>query len=351
MTENNLNRDDNLDIAEAVAENAALAYANGKTEDALVILTDHLNETKGDTKKIIWFLLLDLYQIQKKRTQFEKTAEMFARRFGASPPSWSDELSNRNQYFSGRNVIIFDGALEADMQEKVDDFLKISRDLKQCRLDCGRVNLEESSNEGLKIWHHTMEQVRESSIKAVLMGDIGIVEQLKELIQKEDLDPERKRLFWLILLELFQWEGQEENFEELGFEYAMFYDISPPGWDMNGVMKTEDTEFDVTGQKIPKPEVPDEITESTMQTLLENIKLWLLQQSAGVAYEANFQFVTRITFEAAGYLSEWANKNSDLLPRIVVKHPNHWVLLLFFMTNLLDKLNIEYKKDGLISGQ
>lgn len=345
MANTQINTEENvLDIAEAVAENAALAYANAKTEDAFQILIDHLNDTKGDTKKIIWYLLLDLYQIQKKRTQFEKTAEMFARRFGASPPSWSDELNNRNQYFSGRNVIIFDGALEADMREKIEDFLKISRELKQCRLDCSRVDLQQSSNDGLKIWHHTMEQVRESSIKATLMGDIGIVEQLKELIKKDDIDDERKRLYWLVLLELLQWEGSEEDFEELGFEYALYYDISPPGWDMNGIMKTEDSDFDSTGQKISKPEVPDEITESTMQTLLENIKLWLQQQPEDVIYEANFQFVTRITFEAAGYFNEWLNKNPELTSRIVVKHPNHWVLVLFFMTNLLDKITIEYKK-------
>lgn len=344
MSEQTLHVEEKNDIAETVAENAALAYANGKTELAMETLTDHLNETKGATKQIIWYLLMDLHQIQKKRTQFEKTAEMFARRFDVSPPSWSDELNNRNRYSSGRNVIIFDGALDGEMKEKIEDFLKISRDLKQCRLDCGRVDLDHSTNEGLKIWHHTMEQIRESSVKAVLMGDIGIVEQLKEIIQKPDLDKERKRLFWLILLELLQWEGREDEFEDLGFEYAMFYDISPPGWDMNGIMKTEEGEFDASGQKVPRPEVPDEITESIMQTLLHNIQLWLAQQPEDTLYEANFQFVTRITFEAAGYFSEWVNKNPEDAARIVVKHPNHWVLVLFFMTNLLDRLNIEYKK-------
>ena len=40
------------------------------------------------------------------------------------------------------------------------------------------------------------------------------------------------RSFWLLLFELYVLQGKNEAFEELGLEYAVAFEMSPPNWEV-----------------------------------------------------------------------------------------------------------------------
>jgi hypothetical protein len=325
----------------SVSENAAMAFANGQYEQAQSILTQHLTETRGDTEKIIWYLLLDLYQIQRNKMQFEKLAELFAKKFGVSPPSWADPVTQNESFFSGRNVMVLEGDLDKGIADKAKDFLRVTKDQKTCKFECSRVDLKASTNEGLNIWLETMRKVRKMKAKAVLMGETGIIDTLKALIQKEET--QSTQMFWLILLELLQWRGKEEEFEDLAFQFATLFDVSPPGFDADGVMK-QDLAIEAAEETIKTAPVPPAVlTEGAMDDWLDKLTEWMAENVEKQA-ELPFQHVERVSFEAAGSWASWSHKDVVRARRVRIVQPNHWVLVLMNMVNLMALIKAVSKK-------
>lgn len=316
----------------SVSENAAMFFANGQYDQAQSTLTQHLNETRGDTEKLIWYLLLDLYQVQRNKAQFEKLAELFAKKFSVSPPSWGDAVTSTETQFSGRNVMVLDGALDKDIEDKAKDFLRVTKEQKVCKIECSRVSLAQSTEEGLKIWLEAMYRVRKVKAKATLMGESGVIESLKEIVElaktSRSVD---KQVYWLLLLELWQWQGKEAEFEDSAFEFAVAYDLSPPGFDVAGVMKGE---TDVKEVKKTPPSPPLIMTEGATNEWLDKLTKWLEDNDDGQYAEIKFSHVERLAFEAAGVWSSWAHKDLQRAKRLRLGQPNHWILVLMNMVNL-----------------
>ena len=317
-------------------------FANGQYDQAQSTLTQHLNETRGDTEKLIWYLLLDLYQVQKNKAQFEKLAELFAKKFGVSPPSWGEASTSIESQFSGRNVMILDGALDAGIEDKAKDFLRVTKEQKVCKIECSRVVLSQSTNEGLKLWLETMWRVRKLKAKATLMGEMGVIESLKEIVNEAKATRDAsKQTHWLLLLELWQWQGKEAEFEDLAFEFAVSYDLSPPGFDANGVMKA-DEESAKDNKKYP-PRPPVIMTEGATNEWLDKLTKWFEFAPDGQV-EIPFSQVERLSFEAAGSWSSWVHKDLVRAKRLRIGQPNHWVLVLMGMVNLLTHVKAVSRK-------
>ena len=43
---------------------------------------------------------------------------------------------------------------------------------------------------------------------------------------------EEQRPYWALLFEVYILQGRMEEFEELGLEYAVAFEISPPSWEV-----------------------------------------------------------------------------------------------------------------------
>ena len=325
------------EVTNKVADDAVLLFAQGKAEEAKTLLTQHLTEKRGDTDQLVWMLVLDMYQMQRNKAQFEKVAEMFAKKFGVSPPSYETAPKEEAAFFSGRNVMILDGGLTGEIADKAKDFLKSSREKKTCRLDCGRVNLEESQEAGLRLWLDTMKKLRQYKVQAVLMGDSAILEQLYKKIEATD-----EQIMWLLLFELLQWSGKETVFEDFAYRFAVKFDLSPPGFDPEGCMKTPATSRQMkTAVDVPKPS--DVLTEAQMNDWLDKVDR-LLQEQDGVILESDWSHVERVTFEAAGNFSAWATRKKQEAKRLKISGANQWALAILNMVNALEKVRIGKRK-------
>lgn len=325
-----------------VSETATMFFSNGQYDQAQSVLTQHLNETRGDTEKNIWYLLLDLYQIQKNKKQFEKLAELFAKKFNVSPPSWGLMNINQETQFSGRNVIVLDGELDEGIEDKAKDFLKVSKEQKLCKIECSRVNLEKSTVAGLQIWLDTMIRVRKMKIKTTLMGEMGVIDSLKKIVDESRKSQDAsKQIYWLLLFELWQWQGREDEFENVALDFAMLYNVSPPGFDISGVVRVEEEKNEEFKKMAPLP--PSIMTEGATNEWLDKLSKWM-EDNKDMNAEIPFNGVERMTYDAAGAWSSWTHKDLVRVKRIRLVQPNHWILTLMNMVGLLSHIKAVNKK-------
>jgi ABC-type transporter Mla MlaB component len=321
----------------SIGETAAMAFANGNYDQAQSVLTQHLNETRGNTEKTIWHLLIDLYQIQRNKGQFDKLADLYAKKFSTSPPSWKELELEQKSFYSGRNVIVLEGGLDVEISDKVKDFLKVTKSLKTCKIECSRVDIEKSDPTGLMLWLDAMRQVRRFGAKAVLMGETSIMPHLaRQVEESRENFGEHTQVYWLLLLELLQWQGKEAEFEDLAFDFASSYDVSPPGYDASGNMQKDGQAEKRLGADGP-PQPPALLTEGALHTWLDGVEKWAKDKDAAML-EFSFSNVERITFEAVGAWSSWAHQHAPLARRMRINQPNHWVLVIMNMVNLLQTI-------------
>jgi hypothetical protein len=71
------------------AQEAAVMYANGRSEEAERVLKQAVDAGSGDAG--IWELLLALYRVQGEWQRFEALSARFARHL-AAPPAWLGEM-------------------------------------------------------------------------------------------------------------------------------------------------------------------------------------------------------------------------------------------------------------------
>lgn len=305
-------------------------YFDKNYDKNIEILREYLNELKGNTNPFIWYLLFDLYQIKVDRQSFDKLADMFVRKFLSSPPSWESRKIN-DIYSSGRNVLILDGALDNQILEKSKDFIRYSRDVGSCKIECGKLEIWSSTKEGLFILLNTMQKLRKNKIKTLILGDAGVTGDLMDFIK---LNKQVDQIYWLLLLELLQWDGKEEEFNSYAFEYASLFDVSPPGYEIREqyTIKEEDI----------LPQTPSTIED------IEDFNIWFtklkfyVKQKKPNLVEINLEHTEFINKEALDLFVSSLNNISGY--NISLKEPNAWILFYLLKSSLFNDIKIISKK-------
>ena len=331
----------------SIIDELAMQFASGADDQVQALLISHLNETKGNTDKRIWFMVLDLYQVLGDKIRYEKMAELFARRFSCSPPSWTEQIrKTKSKSASGRNVLVVDGAVSSQMQAKFKDFLTASRETKTCKIDCSRMKLDQTSKEGVVALQELMAQIRKFKVDGTLMGEGVVAEKLKTLVDSSKKEPKLEDTpYWLLLLEFMQWEGKSEQFEDYAIDFAVQFELSAPGWEDDGVMKsssastTQDPETVVNSSGAVEP--PETISEgnvgefqSVIETAMKN----------GKDVIVDFSNVRRMDFNGAGIFSSFVMSLPSGVPTLVIKEPNEFVLATMDMMGISTMVKIVQRK-------
>jgi len=315
----------------------ATMYAEGDSKHALEYLIKHINDTKGLVEKRYWYMLMDMYQVNNNKPSFEKAALLFANTFGTSPPSWIENSNGTaSSVIASKNALILDSALTSSHQEKLKEFLISAREEKFCRIDVSRTKFDNSDIQGIELLIRTMNDLRKFKIPSVLMGD-NHISQFCNKYMKGDVNDKslnqnflnNEQTFWLLYLEILQWKGRMDEFEEIALDYAMTFEISPPGWDDNGIMKIEQAFTHNEPEKEEFPKVDPTITGNNIYSLFDMLdKEFETKNQVTV----DFGHVERIDFAAAGsishYLQEMIEDPEKQNKKLILKHPNECVITL-----------------------
>lgn len=348
---------------QSVVDEAAIVYAGDDEQSsatqATEMLLGFLKQTGGQANTKVWFMLLDIYQATGKRDQYEKLSLLFANRFRTSPPSWEDAVgaprgaaaaaASTSAGAGGANVLIIEGPASELLGARAKPFLVASRTAKNCKLDVSRMKMDTSTMQGLGTLFEIMKELRKHKVAATLMGENHVAKWLEKTVQ------ERKALvtpslddkpYWDLLLEILQWRGLMEQFEELSLEFTITYEVSGPGWEDNGVMTIESVaEVEEVheagadkGMILPEPV----ITDVSVQRLHDEI-----QHAIANLGEAKLDFgaVRRMDFTAAGtFMNMLVGLGEEKSRKVVLVNPSELIISLGDVLGFTQMLTVAPRK-------
>lgn len=203
-------------------DEAAILYASGQPDVAERLLKDVL--TTGDRRP--WHMLFDLYGIQNREREFEQLALDYAMRFETSPPVWQNPAAApaEKAQQSKTATLELPGLLDRGAAAVLRDGIAATAPNDVVQIDFSRIAMVDEA--GADECAEILASARKAKRKLRVSG----VDRLIALLQDLNRATHSRAVHWLLLLELYQTLGQQENFENLAVDYAVHFEVSPPSW-------------------------------------------------------------------------------------------------------------------------
>lgn len=213
------------------AEQAAIFYANGRAEAAIDTLLRGMAESDDLRFNLqAWFMLFDLFQLQGMKKEFDELALDFVVAFERSAPVWAD-LAAEDALAAGPKSLpvpyALTGTLCSQNGKQVATMEKLAQLGSGLRLDLGKIRGIEDG--GCADLHDALQRIGAGGADLLLAG-AGNLEKLlhREIdVRGAECDP----AVWLLLLQLYQLQGKQSEYEVLSVDYAVGYEVSPPHWE------------------------------------------------------------------------------------------------------------------------
>jgi anti-anti-sigma regulatory factor len=212
-------------------ENAALMFAHGNGNAATAALS-HALETNERSQLLVWMCLFDLHARAQDRVAFDELALRFVVQFERSAPAW-DELAP-----GGGNVVASMASrggpkslLRGDLTDPHSPVLvTLSEAAKRKVGPPPRFDLDIAELNGVNDVCGTL-----------LAGALAALRRKGSIITFRALDATIRRLSvplesgkpqhkgqWYLVLELLQWAGSTNLFDDRAVDFAITFEISPP---------------------------------------------------------------------------------------------------------------------------
>jgi anti-anti-sigma regulatory factor len=216
-----------------VAQEAAVLYAANYADAAIQILKEEIREAAGRANKQAWLMLFDLYQSSQNRKEFDALAMLYTVKWEQSPPPWAEvgEAAGeprRNQNRERKDFFALKPAAGGDLAGEIERFRAFAEEQGSVRLDVSKVaaiTAEEAAllagafvhlrKKQLPMWFNNLD-----SLDKILRAAIN------------EKTPAEQRPYWLLLFEMLILQERMGDFEELGLEYAVAFEMSPPSWEV-----------------------------------------------------------------------------------------------------------------------
>ena len=303
--------DHSAESIQSDVEQVAVLYAN--SQDAVVrpLLESLLGAYPGTEGLRLWQMLFDFLQLSGDRAAFDKLAGEFVETCEMSPPNWRQVMPKPASAGPGVAVCELQGVLTADdtsVLSPLADALKLKRPLK---VNCSR--LLGCDDEIAGSLAELLMSARRQGAVIVLDQIEGVIPRLRSRLVAGEAQNARS---WLLLLELLQRYGTQEEFEQCAIDFAVTFERSPPSWEV-----------------VPAPSLPatknaapvddahylsGEIKNSRFDDLIAVLNL---QENVVL----DFSGVRRLDFFSAGQLVNRLSPLKGSGREVTIRSPNHLV--------------------------
>jgi anti-anti-sigma regulatory factor len=222
-------------------EDAAMTYANGRTDDAISTL--HALLAHSPKEELLWFMLFDLYQVSNKHKEFDKLALDYVHECEKSPPMWSGvgaepaalavdappPVSGEGQLFTLK------GSLDLHMADRI-GLLQAAASKGAIQLDLSGLTAITPEGAGLLQAAMVKLQKQQATLQIASGAFVGLLQHYIAQAENNNCEP------WLLLLQLYQLQGKETEFEDLAVDFAVRFEVSPPSWESPKKIATAVTE-------------------------------------------------------------------------------------------------------------
>lgn len=317
-----INVDHGADSIQSDVEQVAVLYANGQDAVVRPLLESLLGAYPGTEGLRLWLMLFDFLQLTGDRAAFEKLSVEFVQTCEISPPTWRQVMPVAPVAASpGVAVCTLQGVMTSEdvaALAPLADALKAKRPL---RVDCSR--LLGCDDEIAGRLAELLVSVRRQGAVIVLEQIEGIIPRLRTRLTVGEAQNTRT---WLLLLELLQRYGTQDEFELCAIDFAVTFERSPPSWET------------VPLPKLPAGAKPVQSADKA-HYLSGEIKNSRFDDLAGVLnvedhVVLDFSAVRRLDFVSAGQLVNRLASVKDSGREVIIRSPNHLVAELMAVVGL-----------------
>lgn len=211
-------------------EEAAMLYASDRAEDAIILLKTYLaSEQAVDAQ---WLMLFDLYRMTRQRDAFDRLALDYAVKRETSPPVWVDAATTKqpgknnstDATKSSGQLFSLKGNLDETSADRI-TLLQSAAGQGAIQLDLSGINAITPA--GCQLLKDALAHLQKN--RAQLQIASGALISL--LLQHTGDAGQSEPAYWLLLLQLYQVQGKQDEFEDLAVEYAVRFEVSPPSWE------------------------------------------------------------------------------------------------------------------------
>ena len=314
-----------VDPIDADVEQAVMLYADAHDDATRSLLEDAVRVHHYGPGERLWLMLFDLYLLTGQKAAFEALANEYALCFGQCSPGWRDG-PRKPAGAKAVGSVLFKGDLSGGNDDAFNQVRKALESNVGLRLDLAKVGSIDAAGCGRLLG--VIQKARKARREIELIGGGKVREQLESRVSRGVAEGGD---FWLMLLEIYQSQGQQERFEDLAIDYAVTFEISPPSWEEKRV-----------AAPLASPAaalVPDEHSTPEAYVAQGDIKASRFADLATFIEMHNPVFIdcsslTRIDFISAGALLNVLSSAKRSGKHIIFRHPNHLVAELFAVVGL-----------------
>jgi ABC-type transporter Mla MlaB component len=226
--------DEELPLASAddstpLVEEIAILYANGQAAVAQQMLVDAVAGANHNSDRSAWWMLFDLYQVGGQQDAFDNLSIDYASTFETSPPPWHAPavLSAHSPDWAGLTPTeSFAGVLDQHIAPQLERLRQLAADHPVLRLELIRVTAVAADGAALLL--ETLRQLQQQQRELILVGAATLSAQIRANLAIGRRD--EGEAVWLLLLELLQLQNREKEFEQIGMDYCVTFEVSPPSF-------------------------------------------------------------------------------------------------------------------------
>ena len=217
----------------AVLENAALLYASGQLAQARQVLEVGIaSDDEAKVSPLAWLTLFDLLRRAGDRAAFDQLALQYVVAFERSAPAWEEgEIPCEPPPRAGARpaaggYFALTGKLSQANALQINNMLVATQKQSHVRLDLG--SLTGADDAGSRLLADALAQLRKRHYALVVQHPEKIWRALESAVKQ---GREAGEGYWILLLELLQWQNNREAFEDRAVEFAVSFELSPPSWE------------------------------------------------------------------------------------------------------------------------
>ena len=236
-----------------VAQEAAVLYAANNPEAATVLLKHEIKDPVGRNNKQAWLMLFDLHQAAQDRAEFDSLSMLFTVKFEQSPPAWSDNADGgadprRQQSRERKDFFALKPTPLGEIAGEIDKFVAFAESQGTVRLDVAKVT--SLTPEEATLLAAALRKLRKKPTPMWFNSLEALEKVLRDAMNERP--GEAGKPYWDLLFELLIVQGRGEQFEELGLEFAVAFEMSPPSWETY-----VNTVAEAAKVSAPAPSMPD----------------------------------------------------------------------------------------------
>jgi anti-anti-sigma regulatory factor len=215
------------------AQEAAVLYAANHADAATTLLKLEIKDPVGRNNKQAWLMLFDLHQTAQNRTEFDALSMLFTVKFEQSPPAWVETGDGGNdprrvQSRERKDFFALKPSAHGEIAGEIEKFVAFAESQGTVRLDVAKVTA--LTPEEAALLTAALRKLRRKQMPMWFNNVEGLEKVLRAAFNEKSIGEQKP--YWELLFELYILQGRMNEFEEVGLEYAVAFEMSPPNWEV-----------------------------------------------------------------------------------------------------------------------